>query len=152
MLLRPRLLEPPDGRGRQPAGVLAEQCDQGFLKVAGRQALEVEDRDQHFEAFRAARVRRQNRRRKADALRTFTGTVTYTRAAHGDRTDAGHDLALGQMPVAHQRLASKTATSASTACASSARAPLRRISVSGSAKVPGWQSWKTLALVTAYHS
>ena len=30
--------------------------------------------------------------------------------------------------------------------------PLRRISVSGSAKVPGWQSWKTLALVTAYHS
>src|SRR6516162_7113302 len=105
MLLRPGLLEPPDGRGRQPAGVLAEQCDQGFLKVAGRQALEVEDRDQHFEAFRAARVRRQNRRRKADALRTFTGTVTYTRAAHGDRTDAGHDLALGQMPVAHQPLA-----------------------------------------------
>src|SRR5690349_16605665 len=105
MLLRPRLLEPPDGRGRQPAGVLAEQCDQGFLKVAGRQALEVEDRDQHFEAFRAARVRRQNRRRKADALRTFTGTVTYTRAAHGDRTDASHDLALGQMPVAHQPLA-----------------------------------------------
>src|SRR6516162_3298808 len=49
-------------------------------------------------------------------------------------------------------LASKTATSASTACASSARAPWRRISVSGSAKVPGWQSWKTLALVTAYHS
>src|SRR6516162_2900611 len=105
MLLRPRLLEPPDGRGRQPAGVLAEQCDQGFLKVAGRQALEVEDRDQHFEAFRAARVRRQNRRRKADALRTFTGTVTYTRAAHGDRSDASHDLALGQMPVAHQPLA-----------------------------------------------
>src|SRR6516225_2054959 len=49
-------------------------------------------------------------------------------------------------------LASKTATSASTACPSSARAPLRRTSVSGSAKVPGWQSWKTLALVTAYHS
>src|SRR6476661_8279105 len=41
-------------------------------------------------------IRRQNRRRKADALRTFTGTVTYTRAAHGDRTDASHDLALGQ--------------------------------------------------------
>ena len=26
-------------------------------------------------------------------------------AAHGDRTDAGHDLALGQMPMAHQPLA-----------------------------------------------
>src|SRR5262245_19003453 len=123
MLLRPRLLGPPDGRGRQPAGVLAEQCDQGFLKVAGRQALEVEDRDQHFEDFRTARVRRQNRRRKADALRTFTGTVTYTRAAQ----------ATGPMPVMISRsgrcpwrtsrwrpssvslsawLASKTATSA----------------------------------------
>src|SRR5258705_1536641 len=47
---------------------------------------------------------------------------------------------------------SKAATSASTACASSARAPLRKTSVSGSAKVPGWESWKTLVSVTAYHS
>src|SRR5712691_5036484 len=47
---------------------------------------------------------------------------------------------------------SKAATSASTACASSARAPLRNTSVSGSAKVPGWQSGKTLVSVTAYHS
>ena len=28
MLLRPHFLEPPDGRGRQPAGVLAEQREQ----------------------------------------------------------------------------------------------------------------------------
>src|ERR1700758_1656219 len=47
---------------------------------------------------------------------------------------------------------SKAATSASTACAKSARAPLRKTSVSGSAKVPGWESWKTLVSVTAYHS
>src|SRR4030081_1845271 len=47
---------------------------------------------------------------------------------------------------------SKAATSASTACASSARAPLRKTSVSGSAKFPGWESWKTLVSVTAYHS
>src|SRR5438105_8106875 len=47
---------------------------------------------------------------------------------------------------------SRAATSASTACASSARAPLRKTSVSGSAKVPGWESWKTLVSVTAYHS
>src|SRR5262249_38796694 len=47
---------------------------------------------------------------------------------------------------------SKAATSASTACASSARAPLRKTSVSGSAKVPDWVSWKTLVSVTAYHS
>src|SRR5262249_43914854 len=31
-------------------------------------------------------------------------------------------------------------------------APSRKISVSGSAKVPGWESWKTLVSVTAYHS
>src|SRR5262249_11093431 len=46
----------------------------------------------------------------------------------------------------------KAATSASTACASSALAPLRSTSVSGSANVPGWESWKTLVSVTAYHS
>src|SRR3954465_4157707 len=33
-----------------------------------------------------------------------------------------------------------------------ARAPLRSTAVSGSVKVPGWESWKTLASVTAYHS
>src|SRR5262249_830814 len=31
--------------------------------------------------------------------------VTHARAAHSDRTDTGHDLTLGQMPVAHQPLA-----------------------------------------------
>src|SRR2546423_2746389 len=46
----------------------------------------------------------------------------------------------------------KAAISASTACASSACAPLRRTSVNGSAKLPGWDSWKTLVSVTAYHS
>src|SRR5947208_16575448 len=67
------------------------------------------------------------------------------------------------MPVAHQPLvtvvgqlvgmhAQQGCNSASTAWASSARAPLRKISVSGSVKVPGWESWKTLASVTAYHS
>src|SRR6266700_1120784 len=47
---------------------------------------------------------------------------------------------------------SKAATSASTACASSAQAPLRKTSVSESAKLPGWESRKTLVSVTAYHS
>src|SRR5882757_5223203 len=54
--------------------------------------------------------------------------------------------------VSSAYLLSKVATSASTACASSARAPLRNTSVSGSAKFPGWESWKTLVSVTAYHS
>src|SRR3954447_20202239 len=44
------------------------------------------------------------------------------------------------------------ATSAATAWARSARAPLRSTSVSGSESMPGWESWKTLLSVTAYHS
>src|SRR5262249_28365957 len=105
VLLGPGLLEPSNGRGREPAGVPAEQCDQRFLEVAGRDALEVEDRDQHLQALRPARVGRQNCRRQADALATFAASaaaVTHARAAHSHRTDAGHDLTLGQMPVAHQ--------------------------------------------------
>src|SRR5467141_4396033 len=54
--------------------------------------------------------------------------------------------------VSSAYLLSKVATSASTACASSARAPLRNTSVSGSAKFPGWERWKTLVSVTSYHS
>jgi len=42
-----------------------------------------------------------NRRRKSDAPSAFAGAVTDARA-YRDCTDVGHDLALGQMPVAHQ--------------------------------------------------
>src|SRR4029077_7056464 len=91
IFLRPGLLEPPDSRGRQAAGILAEQRDQRLLEIAGGDALEVEDRDQHFEALRTARVGRQNRRREADALAALTDTVAHARTAHGDCTDAGGD-------------------------------------------------------------
>src|SRR5215211_9042002 len=46
----------------------------------------------------------------------------------------------------------KAATSASTACASSARAPSRRTSVSGSENSAGWISLTTLSWIMAYHS
>src|SRR3984893_4300397 len=48
--------------------------------------------------------------------------------------------------------ARNSATSDSTAWVSSARAPLRRISVRESVKVPGWASLITLLSDTAYHS
>ena len=48
--------------------------------------------------------------------------------------------------------ARNSATSASTAWVSSARAPLRRISVRESVKAPGWVSLMTLLSDTAYHS
>src|SRR6202047_1162868 len=48
--------------------------------------------------------------------------------------------------------ARNSATSASTAWVSRARAPLRRISVRESVKTPGWASLMTLVSDTAYHS
>jgi hypothetical protein len=104
----------------------------------------------------------QNRRRKANALGALPTAVAHARATHGDPAYAGHDLALGQMPVAHEPLATvvgqlvgmgaEQGCNLGPACVSSARAPLRNTSVSGSAKAPGWESWKTLVSVTAYHS
>ena len=44
------------------------------------------------------------------------------------------------------------ATSASTARASRDRAPLRSTSVNGSENVDGWESFKTVSSLTAYHS
>src|SRR5207245_4787919 len=105
VLLRPGLLEARDGGGREPGRVLAEQRDQRLLEVVGRDAFEVEDRDQHVEALRSASIGRQNRRGKANALGAFADTIAQPGAANGDRTDACHDLALGQMPMAHQPLA-----------------------------------------------
>src|SRR5258705_13841238 len=75
VLVRPGVLEPTDGRSREPAGVLAKQSEERLLEIAGRDALEVENRDQHFEALRTARIGRQNRRRKADAFCAFPDTV-----------------------------------------------------------------------------
>src|SRR5499427_8432785 len=49
-------------------------------------------------------------------------------------------------------LARNSATSASTACASRLRAPLRSTSVNGSANDPGCSNVTTLASDTAYHS
>src|ERR1700724_4857531 len=48
--------------------------------------------------------------------------------------------------------ARNSATSASTAWVSNARAPLRRISVRESVKAPGWANLITLVSDTAYHS
>ena len=42
---------------------------------------------------------------KSGCARRLTNTVAHARTAHGDRTNAGHDLAFRQMSVAHQPLA-----------------------------------------------
>ena len=55
VLVRPGVLEPRDGRRRQPAGVRAEQGRQRLGEIAGGDALEVEDGDQRLQALRAPR-------------------------------------------------------------------------------------------------
>jgi hypothetical protein len=35
----------------------------------------------------------------------LAATVAHARATHGERAYAGHDLALGQVPMAHEPLA-----------------------------------------------
>ena len=108
VLVNPSLLQPRDSRGRQSTGVLAEQGSQRLLEVAGGDALQqVEDWDQHFEALRAPGVRRQNGRAEANPLTPDGLPVAHTRLAHSHRPDAGHDLALGQMPVPHDALAAR---------------------------------------------
>jgi hypothetical protein len=101
VLVAPDLLQPRDGRGRQARRILAEQGGKRLLEIAGRDALQVKDRDQHLQAPRAPRVGRQDRGREADALAIAGGstTVAHARLAHADRADAGHHLACRQVPV-----------------------------------------------------
>ena len=99
----PDVLQPRDRRGRQARSILAEQGAERLLEVAGRDALQIEDRDQRIDALRAPGVGRQDCRREADASRIVGAglPVAHARLAHGDRPDAGHDLTLGQMAVTH---------------------------------------------------
>src|SRR5690606_5951595 len=102
MLVRPGVLQPRDGGRRQSARLLAEQGRERLAEVAGRDALEVEDRDRHLQAPGPARIAGQERRAEADALPVRTAAVAHARRAHRDRADPGHDRALGQMAVAYQ--------------------------------------------------
>src|SRR5436853_1466153 len=63
------------------------------------------NRDQHLQALRAPRVGRQDSWVEPNALARAGFAVAYARLAHRHRTNAGHDLALRQMPVAHDALA-----------------------------------------------
>ena len=63
---------------------------------------EVEDRDQDFEALRAPRIRRQERGAEPDAVGAQARAVANPWRTNRNRADAGHDLAFGQVAVAHQ--------------------------------------------------
>src|SRR3954451_3197926 len=60
VLVEPDLLQPRDGRGRQARRILAEQRSKRLLEIAGRDALQVKDRDQYLQAAGAPRIGRQD--------------------------------------------------------------------------------------------
>lgn len=100
VLVEPDLLQPRDGRGRQARRILAEQRSKRLLEIAGRDALQIKDRDQHLQAAGAPRVGRQDRGRESDAPGVIgCTTVSHARLAHADRADAGHHLAFRQVPM-----------------------------------------------------
>ncbi len=100
VLVDPDLLQPSNSRGRQARCILAEQGRKRLLEIAGRDALKVKDRDQHLQAPRAPRIRRQDRGCEADAPGIIgSATVAHAGLAHADRADAGHHLAFRQVPV-----------------------------------------------------
>jgi len=59
MIVLPAFLQPTDRRCRKPWRILAEKSRQRFGEVAGRDALEVQDRQQRLDRFRAPHVGRQ---------------------------------------------------------------------------------------------
>ena len=101
VFVEPDVLEPRDGRGRQARTILAEQGGQRRREVAGRNAFQIEDRDQRIEALRTPGVGWQDCRREPDARRIVGARlpVAHARLAHRHGPDARHDLALWQMPV-----------------------------------------------------
>ena len=98
----PSLRQPPHRGGREARCVGAEQRRQGLLELPGRNALEVEPRQELLEVPGPPQVGWQDRRGEADRSRAAVAAVADPRAAHLDRADPGLNLPLGGMAVAHQ--------------------------------------------------
>jgi len=106
VFVKPNILQAADGGCRQPGSILAEQRRQSLGEVAGGDTLQVKDRQQRLDRFRAAHVGRQYRRREPDAVGVGSVrlAIAHTRLADGDRTDTGHHLAFRQVTVAYDPL------------------------------------------------
>ena len=76
--------QPLDRAGRQPRGVLAEQIPQRRPEVAGREAVQVQDRQHLGHLRRPPRVRRQDPRAEPLAL---TGLLVDALVVHPRRPD-----------------------------------------------------------------
>jgi len=163
MLVRPGLLEPPDGRGREPAGILDEAV---AISAHRNQRWRCPSGRESGSAPLGSSIganRRQHRRRNSDVLSAFcrrgharAGTAPRLQRCRS-RSRARADARGAQVAGGHHRstcrygLLSQAATSASTACPNSV---FRAIGVkprySGSENCSGWVSSKNVSLGHAY--
>ena len=97
VLVGPDLLQPRDCRGRKTRCIRPEQGTERFGEVAGRDALEVEDRQHDLQAPGAPCIGWQDCRCKSNAacIITVRCPVADTWLAHRNRSNAGHNLAFG---------------------------------------------------------
>ena len=87
--------------------VLHNLAAQRESKIEEGHLMPDHDRQQRLDGPRAAHVGRQDLRREAEAggIVAAGPAVAHTWLPDGDRSDAGHHLALGQMAVADESLA-----------------------------------------------
>src|SRR5947209_5503367 len=103
VLLLPALGQPAHGRRRQARCAGPEQGGERFRHPARRHPLQVEPGQELLEVPGPPQVGRQDRRAEPDRLAARGSTaVADLGPAHLERADAGLDLPLGGMPVAHQ--------------------------------------------------
>ena len=98
ILVTPRRLEPRDrGRG-QTRRVGAKQRGKGFVKIPGRNALEIQPGQKLLHRFRLAQPGRRDGGGEPGLLRS-RGAVAHPGSLHRHRANPRHQLALGQMTV-----------------------------------------------------
>src|SRR3954465_11544738 len=103
VLLLPALAQPAHGRRRQARCAGPEQGGERLRELARRHPLQVEPGQELLEVPGPPQVGRQDRRAEPDRLAARGSTaVADLGPAHLERADAGLDLPLGGMPVAHQ--------------------------------------------------
>ena len=100
VLVLPRLLQPAHHRGREVGRVAAEQRREGLLEVPGRDATEIQNRQQRVQAPCAACPSGQDRRAEPHRLSRAGIAVADLRPACRDRAHAGLDHAFRADAVA----------------------------------------------------
>ena len=106
ILFRPCRLQPDNSGGRKAWCVRPQQGRQRFAEVTGRDALEIQPRQQQLDRLGAPQIGRKDRRREAD---TTSASVRQAVAdpwpAHRNRADPSLHFAFGLVTVAHHTTA-----------------------------------------------